>query len=89
MTSDKISSQKLAIDRPLPLLIGVLYKLQERQDAKGQNENMGKLLQPEENDVVPLLGYYWHVLMAADSNIRPGTNEVDQSMVMDVIEENK
>merc|ERR1719357_891928 len=75
--------------RPLPLLIGVLYKLQERQDKKGQNENIGKLLQPAENDVVPLLGYYWHVLMAADSNIRPGTNEVEQSMVMKVIEKNK
>ena len=69
------------------MLIGVLYKLQERQDSLATNT--GTVLQSRGQKAVPLLGYYWHMIMAADSNIRPGTTEVEQEQVMEVVKQNK
>lgn len=73
--------------RPLPLLIGVLYRVQERRDRL--LHTIGSMLPGKNMQVVPLLGYYWHVLIAADSTIRPGTNNVTQKEVRDVIEKNR
>ena len=73
--------------RPLPLLIGVLYKVQERKDRNMQK--IGKVLKGKSKHVVPLLGYYWHVLMAADATIRPGTIDVEQEDVKNVLEKNR
>merc|ERR1711936_336839 len=76
--------------RPLPLLIGVLYKLQERKDKLV--EAAGEILHPaswKSQDLFQLLGYYWHILMAADSNFRSGTNDVKQEEVGAVIEQNR
>eukprot|EP00092_Neocalanus_flemingeri_P009884 GFUD01010653.1.p1 GENE.GFUD01010653.1~~GFUD01010653.1.p1 ORF type:complete len:626 (+),score=162.41 GFUD01010653.1:56-1933(+) len=73
--------------RPLPLLIGVLYKVQERKDRL--METTGRPLQGQSQDLVELLGYYWHVLMAAEENIRPGTSSVEQKEVKDVLDINR
>lgn len=73
--------------RPLPLLIGVLYKVQERQESLASKT--GTILPSDNQEVVPLLGYYWHMIMAADSNIRPGTTTVEQDKVKEVVEQNK
>ena len=73
--------------RPLPLLIGVLYKVQERKDQL--MDKVGKMLAPKNKKFLPLLGYYWNFIMAADTNIRPGTNKAGQSEVLEVIEQNK
>ena len=77
---------KVSITRPLPLLIGVLYKIQERKQS--QKFHIGRPLYNEKENVLALLGYYWHMLKAADFNIRRGTNDVEQSMVMNVIKDN-
>ena len=68
------------------MLIGVLYKIQERKHS--WKFNIGKQLYIEKENILALFGYYWHMLMAADLNIRRGTNNVEQSMVMDVIKDN-
>jgi len=73
--------------RPLPLLIGVLYKVQERKEQL--TNDIGEILKKKNQQFVPLLGHYWHVIMAADATIRPGTSKVDQSQVLDVVQENK
>jgi hypothetical protein len=65
----------------------VLYKVQERKDQL--TDKVGKMLAPKNQKFVPLLGYYWNFLMAADTNIRPGTNKAEQSQVLEVIEQNK
>ena len=68
-------------------MIGVLYKWQESKHTPkfkiGKPMNLGK------EHLLTLLGYYWHMLMAADFYFRQGTIDVAQNRVMGVINENK
>jgi len=59
--------------RPLPLLIGVLYKIQAKNDQffKSGGQVMG-----ETKDLMELLGYYWHVQHDAGKQLREGINGV-------------
>ena len=68
-------------------MIGVLYKVQERQESLASKT--GTMLSSNSQEVVPLLGHYWHMIMAADSNIRPGTTTVEQDQVREVVVQNK
>ena len=70
----------------MSLLLGVLYKLQERT-GKLKNKS-GAMLSNQSKDIVTLIGYYWHLTLAAHT-IRSGTTDVDQEQVVDVVYQNK
>ena len=72
--------------RPMSLLLGVLYKLQERT-GKLKNK-IGAMISTQSKDIVNLIGYYWHLTLAAHT-IRSGTTAVDQEQVLDVVYQNK
>ena len=65
-------TRQLADDRPLPLLLGVLYKLQESltHSVDGIGRNVEPVALDNKEDVVSLLGHYWQLIRAADSSIR-------------------
>ena len=65
----------------------MLYKVQERKDRL--MKKIGHMLEGKSQHVVELLGYYWHVIMAAEANIRPGTDSVEQKEVKNVIDKNR
>ena len=65
-------TRQLADDRPLPLLLGVLYKLQESltHSLDGIGRNVAPVALDNKENVVSLLGHYWQLIRAADSSIR-------------------
>ena len=68
-------------------MIGVLYKLQESKHTT--RFKIGKPINPGKENLLNLLGYFWHMLMAADFHFRQGTRDLAQDRVMGVINENK
>ena len=74
------------LPRPISLLLGVLYKLQEKTNSLVSKS--GTIFASKSKETVTLIGYYWHVTMAAHT-IRSGTTAVDQDQVVDMVYKNK
>ena len=68
-------------------MIGVIYKWQESKHTP--KFKIGKPMHRGKEHLLTLLGYYWHMLMAADFYFRQRTIDVAQDRVMGVINENK
>ena len=76
----------IILPRPISLLLGVLYKLQEKTNSLVSKS--GTIFASKSKEVVTLIGYYWHVTLAAHI-IRSGTTTVDQGQVVDMVYKNK
>lgn len=62
--------------RPFPLLLGAVYKVQNMVSSTiGDTES--EEIKFFKGDLVRMLGYYWHLIMAADSTIRPGLEDME------------
>ena len=58
--------------RPFPLLLGAVYKVQNMVSSTIGDTESEEIKFFKGDDLVRMLGYYWHLIMAADSTIRPG-----------------
>ena len=76
--------------RPLPLLLGVLYKVQKNvhhhhHHAEDYSDSMKK-----NEELINTLAYFWNMIMAADESLRDGmeSTETDDE-VRELMEKNK
>ena len=73
--------------RPLPLLIGVLYKMQARNDSFFKT---GGQVLSDQRDLMELVGYYWHVQHHAGKLLREGINGVTgKDQIRELIKRNR
>jgi len=72
--------------RPLPLLLGVLYRLQERQ-TRSKREPGIRLAAGQTVALGEILGRYWHLLNLASETLR--TDLDSSSQVASIVERNR
>jgi len=72
--------------RPLPLLLGVLYRLQERQ-TRSKREPGIRLVAGQTVAVGEILGRYWHLLNLASETLRADLDS--SSNVASIVERNR
>ena len=59
-------------------MLGVLYKIQNRFWTT-EDKTHASFVQNDEREekVTEMLGYFWHLIMAADTTLRPGMREAE------------
>ena len=77
MGLQKIKTDNNLLCRPLPLLLGVLRKLQDNLDSFPGTPEVEPAGLDHQEDVLSMLGHFWHLIKAADTSIRY-TDQEDQ-----------
>ena len=71
--------------RPFPLLLGALFKAQEDVIMDELDDS-----EINEDELMSLLGHYWHLIIAADTILRSGLRDGEtEAAVKSILEENK
>ena len=75
--------------RPLPLLLGVLYKVQKNVHHRHHHvEAYSDSMKNEE--LINTLAYFWNIIMAADESLRDGMETIEtDDEVRELIKKNK
>ena len=73
--------------RPFPLLLGALFKAHEDVNM---DESPELVTERGDDEMMSVLGHFWHLITAADTILRPGLSDAEtEAEVRDILEVNK